>query len=147
MRRPLRRNDPHLHVLMVPIIENGKSRYSSSEFLGGIKGLKQLQTDYHNDVGRKYGLERGQEESRASHTTIKQVHRDKRELAKKQYLLDVEEPKEFKPKLAKKPFFSFLYTFNTTDGKSLSYAKYAVHETNYQANQWAYQKASRGLRN
>lgn len=132
---------PHLHVLMVPIIEKeGKNRYSSSEFLGGIKGLKKLQTDYHKDVGQKYGLERGREESRASHTTIKQVHQDKLSLAKRQYLLDVPETPEFNPKIAKKPFFSMFYEYRTTDGKILPYAKYALHETQYQANQWAFQK-------
>lgn len=132
---------PHLHVLMTPIIEkDGKNRYSSSEFLGGIKGLKKLQTDYHNDIGQKYGLERGREESRASHTTIKQVHQDKRDLAKRQYLLDLPETKEFKPDIVKKPFFSMFYGFKTSDGKELPYAKYAIYETQYQANQWAFQK-------
>lgn len=132
---------PHLHVLMVPIIEKeGINRYSSSEFLGGIKGLKKLQTDYHKDVGLAYGLERGREESRASHTTIKQVHRDKLDLAKRQYLLDVPETPEFKPELPKKPLFSMFYSYRTSDGKELPYAKFVVHETQYQANQWAFQK-------
>lgn len=132
---------PHLHVLMVPIIQKeGVNRYSSSEFLGGIKGLKALQTEYHKDVGQKYGLERGREESRASHTTIKQVHKDKIDLAKRQYLIDVPETQEFKPQIVKKPFFSMFYSFRASDGEVLPYAKYVLHETQYQANQWAFQK-------
>lgn len=132
---------PHLHVLMVPIIQKkGVNRYSSSEFLGGIKGLKALQTEYHKDVGQKYGLERGREESRASHTTIKQVHKDKIDLAKRQDLLDVPETNDFKPDIAKKKFFSFFYDYIATDGTQLPYAKYVPYETKYQADQWAFQK-------
>jgi hypothetical protein len=62
---------PHLHAIVVPIMaaELGKGlKYSSSAFLGGRKGLQELQAKIAQDVGRKYGLERGMEGSRARHT-------------------------------------------------------------------------------
>jgi hypothetical protein len=62
---------PHMHILMVPIIadrENGGNRYSSSDFLGGREGLRSLQTDLADEIGKKYGLERGSEGSLARHT-------------------------------------------------------------------------------
>lgn len=55
---------PHVHVLTVPILGQ---RYTSSEFLGGREGLRKLQTDIFNQVGKKYGLERGFEGSKARH--------------------------------------------------------------------------------
>lgn len=60
---------PHMHLLMVPIIttEKGK-KYSSSAFLGGRNGLRDLQTEIYESVGRKWGLERGIEGSTARHT-------------------------------------------------------------------------------
>lgn len=64
---------PHLHVVMVPIMEkDGKNRYSSSNFLGGPAGLKKLHTEYHRAVGKDFGLERGVEGSRAKHQTLEE---------------------------------------------------------------------------
>ena len=136
---------PHLHVLMVPIYKKDKeNRYSSSEFLGGRAGMRSHHNHFHTEVGAKYGLERGREESRASHTTIKQVHQDKLNLAKRQYLLDVEETKEFAPKLPKRPLVPFFWSFQPSDpnytGKPIHYDKFAKLETEYQANTWAFQK-------
>lgn len=60
---------PHMHVLMAPIVETEKGlKYSSGEFLGGRKGLRDLQERIWKDVGQKYGLERGNEGSKARHT-------------------------------------------------------------------------------
>jgi len=39
--------------------------------LGGSKKLSEMQTDFANKVGKKYGLERGEEKSQATHKTIK----------------------------------------------------------------------------
>lgn len=60
---------PHMHVLLAPIVQ-GKNgpRYSSSEFLGGRKGLRGLQDELANTVGASRGLERGQRGSEARHT-------------------------------------------------------------------------------
>lgn len=74
---------PHMHMLMVPITRNveirdgvhkaftcpdGDLRYSSSLFLGGKQNLRMLHTDLAESVGKKYGLKRGIEGSRARHT-------------------------------------------------------------------------------
>lgn len=60
---------PHMHVLMAPIKETEKGmKYTSGEFLGGRKGLADLQERIWQDVGMKYGMERGIEGSKARHT-------------------------------------------------------------------------------
>lgn len=56
---------PHLHLVFVPIIKKpnkkGKivSCLSYKEFYGEPYLLKKLQTDFANEVGKKYGLRRG----------------------------------------------------------------------------------------
>jgi hypothetical protein len=61
---------PHMHVVMVPIIQDrGEgARYSSAEFLGGREGLRNLQSDFAAEIGKKHGMERGVEGSKARHT-------------------------------------------------------------------------------
>jgi len=60
---------PHLHLLMTPLKKTDKGiKYSSSDFLGGKNGLQELQTEIYNAVGKKYGLNRGVEGSKARHT-------------------------------------------------------------------------------
>lgn len=60
---------PHLHILMTPLIKTEKGiKYSSAEFLGGRNGLQELQTEIYNTVGKKFGLNRGIEGSKARHT-------------------------------------------------------------------------------
>jgi hypothetical protein len=61
---------PHMHVLMVPIIRDQKlgNKYSSGDFLGGRQGLRDIQTELAEKVGRKYGLERGREGTNVRHT-------------------------------------------------------------------------------
>jgi len=76
---------PHMHVLKMPIIEaprklnikakiQGKEagppvlKYSSGEFLGGIKGLIKLHDELFESVGKKWGLERGESGKDARHT-------------------------------------------------------------------------------
>ena len=61
---------PHMHVLMMPICQDAvqKKYYSSSNFLGGRAGLKELQTEFVKEVGVYFGLERGVEGSKARHT-------------------------------------------------------------------------------
>jgi len=59
---------PHMHVLFVPIMATEKgNKYSSSEFLGGRTGLREFQDFMYFRVGKKHGLERGQEGSQARH--------------------------------------------------------------------------------
>jgi len=64
---------PHAHFLLIPLCKNkeGKLRFSSSEFLGGKKGLFDLHDKFHAEVGKKYGLERGVRDSRTRHWELK----------------------------------------------------------------------------
>jgi hypothetical protein len=64
---------PHSHFLIVPICLNkeGKKRFSSSEFLGGRKGMFDLHDQFFKEVGINYGLERGVRDSRTSHSDLK----------------------------------------------------------------------------
>jgi hypothetical protein len=61
---------PHMHVLLLPVIRDPErgNRYSSSEFLGGREGLRDIQTEIFKEVGEPRGLERGIEGSTARHT-------------------------------------------------------------------------------
>jgi len=50
-------SSPHLHLVMMPLRDG---RLSYNTYLGGSRdALVKLQTDFANDVGKKYGLERG----------------------------------------------------------------------------------------
>ena len=64
---------PHSHILLVPLCKNkdGIIRFSSSEFLGGIKGLYDLHDKFHSEVGNKYGLKRGNRGERTKHSDLK----------------------------------------------------------------------------
>ena len=55
---------PHMHLNLVPITLDG--RLCSKDLFDKSK-LRQLQTDFYNAVGKKYGLERGKEGSQAKH--------------------------------------------------------------------------------
>ncbi|MCM1234649.1 MAG: plasmid recombination protein [Ruminococcus flavefaciens] len=48
---------PHMHLDFVPLTADG--RLSAKELLGDKKRLQQLQDDFYEKVGRKYGLDRG----------------------------------------------------------------------------------------
>lgn len=66
---------PHMHVMCIPLCRvpgTDKVLFSSSHFLGGFKELHLLQTEFHEQVGRKYGLMRGIEGSRTKHSDLKQ---------------------------------------------------------------------------
>ena len=68
---------PHMHVVMLPITRRkrgekvvqpgAKERYSSADFLGGRNGMREMQTEIAEEVGEKWGLERGIEGSKARH--------------------------------------------------------------------------------
>ena len=55
---------PHMHLNLVPITTDG--RLCSKE-LFNKRQLRDLQTDFYESVGKKYGLERGKEGSQAKH--------------------------------------------------------------------------------
>jgi hypothetical protein len=67
---------PHMHAIVTPnvINEKGVKGLNARHFLGGSKKLSEMQTDFANKVGKKYGLERGEEKSQATHKTIKNYY-------------------------------------------------------------------------
>lgn len=76
---------PHMHIIFVPIIEkNGKKRYSSSQFLGGRDGMKKLHTQFYEEVGQFFGLERGEENSRARHNDAREFSKKVKEVAQRE---------------------------------------------------------------
>lgn len=76
---------PHLHCLFVPIVEkNGVRKYSSSEFLGGKIGLQKLHTEFYEQVGKRFGLERGEVGSRAKHNELKNYREMQNKVLEKQ---------------------------------------------------------------
>lgn len=60
---------PHLVVYVVPI--NAKGHLSAKDFLGGRERLSQLQSTFHAEVGKLFGLERGIQGSSASHLRVR----------------------------------------------------------------------------
>ena len=62
---------PHLIVYVVPIDEKGG--LNAKKWLGGRSKLSQTQTDFANEV-KHLGIERGLENSKARHKTIKQFY-------------------------------------------------------------------------
>jgi hypothetical protein len=73
---------PHLSVFIVPLDKNGKLNHS--HFLGGSKHvLSDLQTDFAKKVGEKHGMERGELNSKATHTTIREFYVEKNKAKKR----------------------------------------------------------------
>lgn len=59
---------PHLHVQTVPLIkEKEKNRLSAKEIIGNKSKMSKTQTDLFEEVGRKFGLKRGNEKSQSKH--------------------------------------------------------------------------------
>ena len=63
---------PHMYAYVVPIDTKGK--LNCRAFLGGSKALSEMQTDFAERVGKKHGLQRGIEGSRAKHQRVKQFY-------------------------------------------------------------------------
>jgi hypothetical protein len=63
---------PHVCAYVVPIDPNGK--LNCSHFLDGRTKLSQMQSEFAEQVGQAFGLERGIEGSGAKHVTIKQYY-------------------------------------------------------------------------
>ena len=48
---------PHMHILSVPLTQDG--RLSAREIIGNRANLSRMQTEFFEQVGKEYGLERG----------------------------------------------------------------------------------------
>ena len=55
---------PHMHLNLMPVTKDGRL---CSKQLFDKPQLQQLQTDFYEEVGKKYGLERGKEGSQKKH--------------------------------------------------------------------------------
>jgi len=126
---------PHLVAYVVPLVEreakirkrsvivgkdeNGKSiretkeftekgtvSLSAKEFLGGREKLRDMQSDFAEKVGIKYGLDRGKERSSAKHQTVKAFYAAIERPVVNQ--VDIS-PEFLKPKLLKKGLLTSEY--------------------------------------
>lgn len=80
---------PHLHLLCIPLYRNPRTQavsFSSSHFIGGIKDLRQLHTDFYEQVGKQVGLTRGMEGARTKHQDLKQYKKWEQEQEQKNHL-------------------------------------------------------------
>ncbi|MDQ8186806.1 MobV family relaxase [Pelagicoccus sp. SDUM812002] len=72
---------PHVQIIVVPILKKTNKRgieqtiLSADDFIGSPTKLKNLQTSIWEDVGKKYGLERGDPGSKRKHTPPKEFQR------------------------------------------------------------------------
>jgi hypothetical protein len=105
-------SSPHMHVLITPkrTTENqGREILSHKHFYGGDRGkLSKVQTQFHQEVASRYGLERGIEKTGARHrdvrefyTTVNQLARSTNQLTQdslpdKKELKELREPGESK---------------------------------------------------
>lgn len=90
---------PHMHFLVTAIVplsekelKNPKNaghkwKFSSSEFLGGRDGMRKLHTEFWDEIGKSFGLERGEENSRAKHSDLKKYKKAMEEELKHQEFL------------------------------------------------------------
>lgn len=60
---------PHLYAYFIPLKDN---KLNAKHYVGGHREvLANMQTDFHESVSKKFGLERGQQGSKAKHTAVK----------------------------------------------------------------------------
>tara|TARA_B100000745_G_scaffold258599_1_gene181816 strand:+ start:304 stop:1404 length:1101 start_codon:yes stop_codon:yes gene_type:complete len=63
---------PHMQVLAVPLVDG---KLNARKLIGGSKHeLAKMQSSFACEIGAKYGLQRGQEKSKAKHQTIKEYY-------------------------------------------------------------------------
>lgn len=63
---------PHLSLFVVPLDE--KEHLNARSFVGGKAKLSEMQTNFHEQVSKNYGLERGLRGSKAKHMTIQDYY-------------------------------------------------------------------------
>jgi hypothetical protein len=94
---------PHVCAYVVPI--DAKGKLNASHFLDGRIKLSEMQTDFADNVGNRFNLERGIEGSIAKHTTIKEYYARIQEPVKE---LQVK-AEDLKPQVTKKKLLSKEY--------------------------------------
>lgn len=63
---------PHMQILAVPLVDG---KLNARKLIGGSKHeLAKMQSSFACKIGAKYGLQRGQEKSKAKHQTIKEYY-------------------------------------------------------------------------
>jgi hypothetical protein len=82
---------PHMYAYVVPIDNKGK--LNCRAFLGGAQALRQMQTEFAQQVGQQHGLERGIEGSKARHTSIKHYYGRVNEATPRTPAIDLPETK------------------------------------------------------
>lgn len=82
---------PHLVAYVVPLDDQGK--LNAKAFLGGKAKLSAMQTEFAHEVGRRHGLERGLEGSKAKHTTIRDYYARVGSATVKTSTVDVPDPR------------------------------------------------------
>jgi len=63
---------PHMQIIVIPLDERNK--LNARALVGGKDNLRQLQTNFAEQVGLEFGLQRGIERSNARHYTIKEYY-------------------------------------------------------------------------
>ena len=91
---------PHVCAYVVPIDNRGK--LNARGFLGGRQKLKEMQTDFAENVGARVGLKRGLEATGAKHTAIHDYYAALSESPKKITL----KAAHIEPKILEKTMFS-----------------------------------------
>ena len=92
--------EPHFHAMVTPLYEyenaKGKKCYgwSAKHFTDGPTAMRQLQDDFHKNVGAPLGLDRGIEKSSATHQETRRWRGENKRTEEqlKQHFMDVKLP-------------------------------------------------------
>lgn len=70
---------PHLHVDSVPLVrkEDGSWKLCAKDLIGNRATMSKHQSEFYSEVGKKYGLSRGVEKSRAVHNEVSRWQTEK----------------------------------------------------------------------
>lgn len=66
-------SSPHMYAYVVPV-DRETGRLNAKKWLGAADALTRMQTDFAEQVGKRHGLKRGIEGSKAHHTTVKEFY-------------------------------------------------------------------------
>jgi hypothetical protein len=115
---------PHLSIFIIPtVLDDDKLKFNAKSVLGGRKKLSEHQTDYAKRV-EKFGLKRGVERSKATHTTIQKYYKklnDVAEIARRSTSKYKEEIDDASSKMTKKTLIELAksYAAKLTEYESL----------------------------